>query len=295
MHFRTPGEKIFDGLNAFALLVIALLMLFPFYYITVVSFASYSEYIKTDLLLWPKTWVLDSYRYIFSSDQFIQSIGNTVRITVVGTIVALAMTSTMAYGLTRSVPGRRLINVMVLLTFLFNGGMIPTYLVVKATGLINTEWALIIPGAISAFNLMVMRQFFLSIPQELTEAALIDGAGELKAYTRIILPLSKPILAAFGLFCAVGYWNTFFDAILYLNDPAKWTIQVVLRQIVVLGDAAASLRPSVAAQQFRDAHLPPPETVGMAAILVATVPILLVYPFLQKHFAKGVMLGAIKG
>ncbi|QHW31450.1 carbohydrate ABC transporter permease [Paenibacillus rhizovicinus] len=295
MHFRTRGELVVDRLNVALLFVIAALMIFPFFYMLVVSFTSYREYMNTDLLLWPKTWVLDSYRYIFSSKQFMQSIGNTVWITVIGTVIDLAMTSTMAYGLSRQVPGRKYINFMVLLTFLFSGGMIPTYLVVKATGLIDTSWALILPGAISAFNLLIMRQFFMGIPNELTEAAIIDGASEMKVYTHIILPLSKPVLAAFGLFCAVGHWNTFFDAILYLNNPDKWTIQVILRQIVVLSDTASSLKPTLMAQQVRDQHLPPPETIGMAAILVATVPILFVYPFLQKHFAKGVMLGAVKG
>jgi putative aldouronate transport system permease protein len=181
---------------------------------------------------------------------------------------------------------------LILFSFLFGAGLIPTYLVVKSTGLIDSYWSLILPVAINPFNLIVMRQFFLSIPSELNEAALIDGANDLQIFSRIILPLSKPALATFGLFYAVNHWNTYFTAILYLNNPAKWTVQVVLRQIVVLNDASALTN---AARDFIDGHRPPPETIGMAAIIIATIPILIVYPFLQKHFAKGVMLGAVKG
>src|SRR5690606_14311638 len=166
----------------------------------------------------------------------------------------------------------------------------PTYMVVKYLGLIDSLWALIIPVAISPFNLIVMRQFFLSIPDDITEAALLDGANELQIFWKIILPLSKPAMAAFGLFYAVGQWNSYFSAILYLNDPAKWPIQVVLRQIVVLNQPTNALG---SPEQLLE-NRPPPETVQMAAIIVATVPILLIYPFLQKHFAKGVMLGAVK-
>jgi putative aldouronate transport system permease protein len=172
--------------------------------------------------------------------------------------------------------------------------MIPTYLIVKATGLINSYWALIIPGAINSFNLIVIRQFFLNIPSELNEAALIDGANDLQIFSKIVVPLSKPAFAAFGLFYAVGHWNTYFAAILYLNDPSKWTVQVILRQIVILNDTTNSLA-SAARDAARQANQPPGETIGMAAILLATLPILILYPFLQKHFAKGVMLGSVKG
>jgi putative aldouronate transport system permease protein len=173
---------------------------------------------------------------------------------------------------------------------LFSAGMIPTYMIVKATGLLNTWWALIIPVAISPFNLIIMRQFFMGIPEELKEAAIIDGANDIQIFTKVILPLSKPALAAFGLFYAVGHWNSYFTGVLYLNDPAKWPIQVILRQIVIVNEPNAAL----GAHEMMES-LPPPETVQMAAILLATIPILIVYPFLQKHFAKGVMLGSVKG
>jgi putative aldouronate transport system permease protein len=179
---------------------------------------------------------------------------------------------------------------MVLFTMLFSGGMIPTFLVVKTLGLLNSYWALILPGAISAFNLIILKNFFQQLPEGLEESAKIDGCGDLGLLFRIVLPLSLPALATFAMFYSVGHWNTFFSAILYINDSTKWPIQVLLRQIVILsqggiGDSA----------QFESNFVPPSETIKMATIVVSTVPILLVYPFLQKHFAKGVLLGSIKG
>ncbi|GLI05921.1 putative ABC transporter permease protein YtcP [Paenibacillus tyrfis] len=290
---RTWQEKAFGAVNGVLLVIIALLMLFPFYYMTIVSFTSYSEYVKTELLLVPTSFVLDAYAYIFQSDSFVRSLGVTVFVTVVGTFVNLLLTSMMAYALSRNILGKRVFLFLVLFTFVFGAGIIPTYMIVSATGLINSYWALILPVAINSYNLIVMRQFFLNIPHELTESALIDGANDLQIYARIILPLSKPALAAFGLFSAVAHWNTYFSALLYLNDPAKWTVQVMLRQIVILSQAGNILSEGV--QAARGLQVPPAETIGMAAILVSTIPILVLYPFLQKHFAKGVMLGSVKG
>lgn len=291
MSHRSVPDRILDGLNMVVLGVVALTMLFPFLYVFTVSFSSLKDFMANDILLWPKEWVADAYAYILGSEPFVRSLGVTAFITVVGTFVNLLFTSTMAYALSRPIYGRKLLLFFVLFTYLFSAGIIPTYLVVNATGLIDSVWALIIPVAISPFNLIVMRQFFLHLPQELTEAALIDGANELQIFWRIMLPLSKPAMAAFGLFYAVSHWNSFFSGILYLNDPAKWPIQVVLRQIVVVNKPTDTL----GAQEALMQHPPPAETIQMAAILVATVPILIIYPFLQKHFAKGVLIGSIKG
>ncbi|WP_135553423.1 carbohydrate ABC transporter permease [Paenibacillus cymbidii] len=290
---RTAWEKLGDSMNIILLAVVALVMFFPFYYIVVVSFATYEDYLSVDLLLWPKEWVLDAYEYIFESKEFIRSVGVTIFVTVAGTLVNLAMTASMAYALTRRLAGQNFFMFLVLFTFMFSPGIIPTYLIVKATGLLDTYWALIVPTAINAFNLIVMREFFTSIPEELNDAAVIDGANELQSFLRVIIPLAKPALAAFGLFYAVYHWNTYFTAILYLNDSTKWTVQVILRQIVLLNEATNSL--SAARDAARAGSEPPEETIGMAAILLATAPILLVYPFLQRHFAKGVMLGSVKG
>ncbi|HIW31459.1 MAG TPA: carbohydrate ABC transporter permease [Candidatus Paenibacillus intestinavium] len=289
---RTTTDKLVDGLNIILLTVIAGLMLLPFIHIFSVSFSSLEDVLQKAFILWPTNWATDSYQAIFASNSFIRSIYVTIFITVVGTFVSLILTATMAYGLTRNVLGQRVMLLMVIFTILFNAGMIPVYLVVKETGLMNSIWALIIPSAISSFNLIVIRQFFLSIPQELSEAALIDGASEIRSFWSIILPLSKPAMATFGLFYAVGHWNKYFEGILYLNDSAKWPVQVILRQMVIMNEATSTLGSDVMLQLENQ---PPPVTLQMAAILVATLPILIVYPFLQKHFAKGVMMGSVKG
>ncbi|WP_217594598.1 carbohydrate ABC transporter permease [Cohnella sp. GbtcB17] len=292
-HKGTLSGRLTDGLNVVLLGLLALLMLLPFYYIFVVSFVDAKEFSSSELILWPKNWVSDAYDYILSSKEFIRSMGVTIYVTALGTLVNLVLTATMAYAITRNIWGQRFYVFLVLFTFIFSAGMIPTYLIVKETGLIDSYWSLILPSAINPFNLIVMRQFFMGIPDELSEAAVIDGANDLQIFAKIILPLSKPAIAAFGLFYAVLNWNTYFGAILYLNDPTKWTVQVVLRQLVILNDQ------DTLASAARDAalagELPPSETIGMAAILLATLPILAVYPFLQKHFAKGVMLGSVKG
>ncbi|WP_338777324.1 carbohydrate ABC transporter permease [Metabacillus sp. FJAT-52054] len=291
MHHRSIPDRILEGFNMLALLLIGFVMIFPFLYIFTVSFSSLSDFLNNDFLLWPKQWVTDAYEYILSSQNFLRSLGVTVFITIAGTIVNLFFTATMAYALARPIAGQRFFILFVLFTILFSAGMIPTYLVVKATGLLNSIWSLIIPVAISPFYLIVMRQFFLNIPEELHDAALIDGANEGQVFWKIVLPLSKPALAAFGLFYAVMHWNNYFTGILYLNDPSLWPIQVVLRQIVVINEPNSALGSTAAMLESP----PPPETIQMAAILLATLPILLVYPFLQKHFAKGVMLGSVKG
>ncbi|GGG14994.1 carbohydrate ABC transporter permease [Paenibacillus aceti] len=291
--YMSRGEKLGSLINMILLIIIALLMLFPFYYMIIISFTSFSEFVQSDIILWPKKWVLDSYEFILGSKSFIRSIGVTVFITVVSTIFSLILTAMMAYALSRDIYGQRFWMFMVLFTFIFGAGIIPTYLVIKETHLLDTYWALIIPTAINSYNLIVFREFMMSIPKELTEAALIDGGNDLNIFTRIILPLSKPALAAFGLFYAVSGWNTYFNALLYINDPSKWTVQVVLRQIVILDQATTAL--SEGRLNGLTQNPPPPETIGMAAILIATIPILIVYPFLQKHFAKGVMLGSVKG
>ncbi|OUS72457.1 ABC transporter permease [Paenibacillus sp. MY03] len=292
MYNRSITDRIIDAANWLLLAIVALLMVFPFLHIFSVSFSSLRDVLEKEFIMWPTHWVTDAYQTILASNNFIRSLGVSSYITIVGTVVSLLLTATMAYGLTRNVTGQRIILLLIIFTLLFNAGMIPTYLVVKEVGLMNSTWSLIIPSAISAFNLIVMRQFFLSIPNELTEAGLIDGASELRIFTSIMLPLSKPSLAAFGLFYAVGYWNKYFEGVLYLNDSSKWPIQVVLRQIVIMNEATAALGNEA---MLMLENPPPPVTIQMAAILMATLPILIVYPFLQKHFAKGVMLGSVKG
>nr|WP_211184405.1 carbohydrate ABC transporter permease [Paenibacillus lemnae] len=280
---------MFDIINHSILFIVAILCVMPFIYVLAVSFASPAEVAKGGLILWPKEWSLVSYQYIFSSDTLPRSLLVSIYITVVGTFINLAFTSLMAYPLSKPhLRGRNPILLGVLITMLFSGGMIPTYFVVNALNMTNTLWSLMIPSAISAFNLIVLKNFFQQIPDGLEDSAKIDGCNDMGVLIRIVLPLSLPAMATFGLFYAVAHWNTFFNAILYINDNDKWPIQVLLREIVILAQSR------VGDSSFDEMDVQP-LTIRMAVIVFATVPILLVYPFLQKHFAKGVMLGSVKG
>lgn len=274
------------------LALITFVMLFPFVYVIAISFSSYADVAGGGVLLFPANPTLDAYRYVLSSGVVPRALSVSVLVTIGGTLVNLFMTVTLAYSLSRrGVPGRTFVLYLVLFTMLFGPGMIPKYLLVRQLGLIDTLWALILPTAISAFNLIVMRQAFMSIPDELIESARLDGANDLQVLTNVTLPLSKAVIAAVGLFYGVAHWNRFFDALLYINDATKWPIQVVLRQYVL---QSAQLPVGVEAIDVF-ATPPPPTTVQMAIVVIATIPILLVYPFLQKYFTKGVLTGAIKG
>ncbi|WP_168122867.1 carbohydrate ABC transporter permease [Paenibacillus sp. HB172176] len=288
----TLGERIFDGANYLFLALFALITALPFVYIIAGSFATEAELAERSFFLIPRHFSNNAYQYIFSSDTIFRSMGISIFITVVGTMTNLAFTLTMAYALSRKeLMGRNLFMNMIIFSMLFSGGMIPAYLVVKELGLINSYGAVILPGAISAFNLIVIRNFFQQLPAGLEESARIDGCTDLGVLWRIVLPLSKPVIATFGLFYAVGHWNNFFSSLLYLNDHTKWPLQVMLREIVMLSQLAvgdlSTMDPNFVT--------PPDQAVKMAVIVVGTLPILFVYPFLQKHFAKGVLLGSIKG
>ncbi|MCZ8513831.1 carbohydrate ABC transporter permease [Paenibacillus filicis] len=286
---NTFGNKIFDGINYVLLTIIALITVLPFIYILAVSFTSPHEVAKGGFILFPKEWSLSAYRYIFSTNTLVRSLGVSIYVTSVGTLINLILTSLMAYPLARrTLRGRQPILMAVLFTMLFSGGMIPTYFVVKAMGLTNSLWALMIPNAINAFNLIVLKNFFQEIPAELEEAARIDGSSDIGVLIKIVLPLSAPAMATFGLFYAVEHWNQFFNAIMYINDNTKWPIQVLLREIVILAQSR------IGDTSFDETEIQP-LTIRMAAIVFATIPIMIVYPFLQKHFAKGVMLGSVKG
>ncbi|TLS49618.1 carbohydrate ABC transporter permease [Paenibacillus antri] len=286
------GEKAFDACNYTFLALFAIVTVLPFIYIIAGSFATEVELTERKFFLFPRDPSISAYQYIFSTDTMFRAMANSVIITVFGTATNLAFTLTMAYSLSRrDLLGRNAFMNMIIFTMLFSGGMIPSYLIVKELGLLDRYAAVILPGAISAFNLIVIKNFFQNLPAGLEESARIDGCTDLGVLWRIVLPLSKPIIATFGLFYAVGHWNNFFSALLFLNDHKMWPLQVMLREIVMLSQMAAgdinNLDP--------DFVEPPAQSVKMAVIVVGTVPILMVYPFLQKHFAKGVLLGSIKG
>ncbi|TDF91141.1 carbohydrate ABC transporter permease [Paenibacillus piri] len=285
-------SRLFNMFNYLVLAGFSLITLLPFIYIAAGSFTASEELISRGFILFPTKFSLDGYRYILSTGTILNSMLVTIFITVVGTLVNLIFTSLMAYPLARrDLGGRRVIMLGIVFSMLFSGGMIPTFLIVKAVGLVDSTASLIVPGLISAFNLIVLKNFFQQLPEGIEESAKIDGCNDLGILLRIVLPLSKPAMATFALFYAVGHWNTFFNAILYINDSAKWPIQVWLRQIVILSQGGFGDSASVDSE-----FAPPPGAViKMAVIVISTVPILIVYPFMQKHFAKGVMLGSVKG
>ncbi|OAS18996.1 carbohydrate ABC transporter permease [Paenibacillus oryzisoli] len=290
--YKSVPGTIFDVSNYVVLGIIGIVAILPFLYVIAGSFASDAELTQRAVFLIPEQFTLASYRFIFSTSTIVKSIGVSLYVMVVGTIVNLFFTVTMAYALSkRSLMGRNTVLNLIIFSMLFGGGLIPTFLVVRELHMLDTYWALMIPGAISAFNLIIVKNFFQEIPPELEEAAKIDGCTEIGLLWRIVLPLSMPVLATFTLFYAVGHWNNFFSALLYINDPAKWPLQVMLRQIVLLSQAAAGDINSMDPNFVK----PPEQSIKMAVIVVGTIPILLVYPFLQKHFAKGVLIGSVKG
>ncbi|MGE6629219.1 carbohydrate ABC transporter permease [Bacillus sp. NPDC077027] len=290
MKHQTMAGRIFDVCNIIFLGLIGAMTILPFLYIIAGSFASETELAERSFFFIPHTFSLDAYTYIFSTPTFIRSMGVSVLITVVGTAVQLFFTFTMAYPLSkRHVKGRHFLLNMVIFSMLFSGGMIPTYLIVKSLGLLDSYWALILPVAINPFNLIIVKNFFQQMPKELEESAKMDGCSEFGIFWRIVLPLSKPVIATFALFYAVGIWNDFFHALLYINDSAKWPLQMVLRQVTILSDFTTTNG------DIPENIIPPEQGIKLAVIVVATIPMLLVYPFLQKHFAKGVLIGSVKG
>lgn len=287
---RSVGDIIANIVIYILLTLIAVIMVIPFIYVIAASFATEAEIQTRPIFFIPDNPTLDAYARIFDMNDMgtrvFHSLLISVCVTVVGTFINLFFTTTMAYGLSRSnLIGKKPLLNMVLFTMVFGGGMIPLFLVVKGLGMYDSYAALILPGAISAYNMLIVRNFFMELPRELEEAASIDGCSDIGIFLKIALPLSLPCLATFGLFYAVGHWNNYFGALLYLEDSKKFPFQLVLRNIVM----------QTAETQTDPNALIPEDTLKMAVIVIGTVPILIVYPFLQKHFAAGVMVGAVKG
>ena len=287
---RCVGDIIANVVIYILLTLIAVIMVIPFIYVIAASFATEAEIQTRPIFFIPDSPTLDAYARIFDMNDMgtrvFHSLLISVCVTVIGTFINLFFTTTMAYGLSRSnLIGKKPLLNMVLFTMVFGGGMIPLFLVVKGLGMYDTYAALILPGAISAYNMIIVRNFFMELPRELEEAASIDGCSDIGIFIKIALPLSLPCLATFGLFYAVGHWNNYFGALLYLEDSTKFPFQLVLRNIVM----------QTAETQTDPNALIPEDTLKMAVIVIGTVPILIVYPFLQKHFAAGVMVGAVKG
>jgi ABC-type glycerol-3-phosphate transport system permease component len=272
--------------------VITIAVLYPALNVIATSFASEADVVKNGgLVIWPEHPTFAAYQTIFSGGVVTKAVLVSVGITTIGTIASLVFTVLMAYGLSRPIVGGKYFLLIALLTLLFVPGIIPNYLAVKQYGLLNTYASLVVPVLLNAFNLVVVRQFFMGIPQELIDSARVDGANDFTILFRIILPLSKAVIAVVALFYAVAYWNNFFNALLYLNDSSMWPLQLVLRLYVIQGAPLPG-----ANVDLTGAGAPPPaESIQMAVVVIALVPILCVYPFLQRYFTSGVLSGAIKG
>ena len=278
-------------INYALLTLLAFICLYPFLNVIAYSLSGYNAVLSGRVTFFPIDFNVDAYKQILGKTQIWNAMRTTVIVTLVGTALSLVLTIFAAYGLSRrDLPGRKALTGMILFTMYFGGGMIPTFLVVKATGLYDTIGALFIPQAVNVFNFIVMRTFFLNLPESLEEAARIDGASYMKVLFKIVLPLSLSIIATIGLFYAVGYWNTYFDALLYIQNPDKYTLQLRLRSLLFgeeLNNSGANLE-GIGTQVMT-------QSLKMATVAVSTIPILIVYPWLQKYFVKGVMVGSVKG
>ncbi len=284
------GNKLFDICNYLLLAVVGFVTLYPMWYILIVSFSS-AQYINLgQVSVIPRGFNIDAYKIVFSNEKIWRAYYNTFMYTSVGTLINVLMTAMCAYPLSRpDLYGKKFFTIFITLTMFISGGMIPLYLVVMKLKLINTMWSIVLPPAISTFNMIVMRTSFAAIPISLTESAYLDGANDIQILSKIIIPLSKPILATMTLFYAVAHWNSFFPALLYLNEQSKYPVQVLMRDIVIAGDMTSdsgdiASNINILAVNYK-----------YAVIVISVIPILIVYPLLQKHFTKGVMLGAVKG
>ena len=283
----TVGQAI----NYALITLLAFVCLYPFLNVIAYSLSGYNAVLSGRVNFYPIDFNLEAYKQILGKTQIWNSMRTTVFVTVVGTALSLVLTTCAAYALSRQdLPGRSFLTGMILFTMYFGGGMIQTFLVVKGVGLYDTLGSLFIPQSVNVFNFIVMRTFFRNLPESLEEAARIDGASYVQVLIKIVLPLSLPIIATMGLFYAVGYWNTYFDALLYIQNPDKYTLQLRLRSLLFgeeLNNSNANLE-GMGTQVMT-------QSLKMATVAVSTIPILVVYPWLQKYFVKGVMIGSVKG
>lgn len=297
---ESRGDKLFLISTYIYLCLALVVVLYPLIYILSASISSPQDVNSGAMWLFPKNVTLDGYKLVFENPKIWNGYLNTIIYTVVGTLLNLAVTLPAAYALSRSdFVGRQLFMGLILFTMFFSGGLVPTYLLVKNLGLINSMGALILPVAASVWNIVVARTFFQStIPKELQEAAHIDGCTNLMLFLRIILPLSAPIIAVMALFYGVGHWNSYFPSLIYLNDEAKYPLQMVLRQILVLQEMSAETTGAAINGEVAMAMNNKAETASLVkygVIVVSTLPIVAVYPFLQRYFVQGVMIGSVKG
>lgn len=288
---RTKGELLFDCLNVAIMIIVLLITLYPFYYVFLSSISGVR--VAAGIRLLPNKPTLAAYELLFEYKLLWNAYLNTIVRCVLGVTLSLVVTALAAYPLSkRWLPLNGALTNYFLITMLFGGGLVPTYLLIKDLHMLNTVWALVLPGAVSAYNTFIVRNFFRSIPEALEESAMLDGASWFTIWTFIIVPLSKPVLATVALWVLIGHWNAWFDAMIYIMNPYKTVVQVILRKIAIdrdTTDVTALMNQMGNTSKFQG------DTLESATIMVTIIPMLVVYPFLQKYFVKGIMIGSIKG
>jgi len=292
---KSISEKVFDILNYFFVFCILLITIYPFWNQVVISLSGGFSSYSMGMLLWPAIISTEAYELVLSYSLLWTGFRNSIIRTILGTLLSLIFTSLTAYPLSKNkLPLNSFFTKMILFTMLFNGGLIPNFLLIKNLGMLNTVWSLVLPGMIGAFNVLIMRNFFKSIPASLEESAMIDGAGYFKIFFSIILPLSAPVIATVTLWLVVGHWNAWFDGLIFITDRNGILLQTVLQRIIIENNTSDI--------QEILANIHSSERIGFtgrqlqaAILVVATIPMIIVYPFVQKYFVKGIMIGAIKG
>lgn len=289
------SDRVIEFVMLLLILLFLIIVLYPLYYIAVASVSNPYDVYAGKTFLFPSGFTLEGYMRVFKEKAIATGYLNSIVYTVLGTIISTALVVMTAYPLSRrELPGRKTIMIFFIITMYFSGGLIPTYLVVAKTGLLNTVWALILPGGVSVFNVIVARTYFeSSIPQEMYEAADIDGCGNLKTFLKIILPLSKPIIAVMVIFAMVAFWNDWFTSLIYMSDKSKYPLQLALRQILIQSQASANAMSGMNGGYAEANRIT--ELIKFASMVVGAVPMLIAYPFVQKYFEKGLMVGAVKG
>ncbi|PWV99317.1 carbohydrate ABC transporter membrane protein 2 (CUT1 family) [Paenibacillus cellulosilyticus] len=290
---RVGSDKIFDVLNLFIMLLILLSVAYPLYFIVIASVSNPDQVSSGNVLLLPRHVTFEGYIRLFADAGLWLGYLNSIQYAVIGTLLSTSLTLCGGYVLSRhDLDGRSILSLFVVLTMFFSGGIIPTYLVVKDLGMTNTMWALIIPNAVSAFHLIIARTFFeTNIPKELLEASQVEGSSDFRFFTRIVLPLSRPIIAVLALFSIASLWNSYFPALIYLRDRSLYPLQLILREMLIMNEVqqGAAIDADDLADMQRLAGL-----MKNAVIIVSSLPMLMIYPFVQKHFVKGMMIGSIK-
>jgi len=287
----TTGERSFGYLNAILMIGLCIVTLYPFLYVLFASFSNATSFLQhRGLMFSPAGFDLGAYKAVFNNPMIVKGYQNTLLYVVLGTAINLVMTAIGAYVLSRPhLYFKNIIMFFIVITMVFHGGLIPTYLLVNDLGMMNTMWALIIPGAINTFNMIIMRTSFQGIPVSLEESARMDGASDWKILFLIIIPLSMPVIAVMILWYAVGHWNSYFSALVYLRNREDYPLQLVLREILIANNTDSMMTGAANDDKYAIG-----ETIKYATIIISTLPIICLYPFLQKYFVKGVMIGAIK-